>query len=212
MSVDKAEPKKMWLTWVLANGFGLTLGGVLHAFIGHGITGGHDFWLTPLQFIMHTIGFFVLGSTVALAQRSAVHPFVRLSYRGALVKGALVMAGFWAGYYTGGIPVDIICGFATLGVVSGVELRGKVPHWRGWMMASSLGFTLASGVVIAAALPVYKVLLSAFGGGLFGDATLWAYIGIVGGPAGGLLTAPFLVKSLQPGAGAVDEPSGTIRA
>ena len=66
------------------------------------------------------------------------------------------------------------------------------------MIASSLGFTFASGVVIAAAIPVYKTLLSAFGGGLLGHATLWAYIGIVGGTAGGLLTAPFLMKSLQP--------------
>ena len=117
MSVDKAELKKIWLTWVFANGFGFTLGSILHAFIAHGMTGEHDFWLTLPQFIMHSIGFFVLGTIVALARRSAVQPFVRLSYRGALAKGAVVVVGFWVGYYAGGIPVDIICGLATLGVV-----------------------------------------------------------------------------------------------
>lgn len=62
-------------------------------------------------------------------------------------------------------------------------MRGKIANWGRWMAASGLGFTFAGGVTIAAALPGYGHLLAAFGGGLWGHVTLWAYLGIVGGTA-----------------------------
>lgn len=195
--IESIQPRGLWLKWIFANGFGLAIGGMWHGFIGHGLTGEHQFWLTLPQFMMHTIGFIVLGMVALSIQGAVLKPLARAGYRQLLIKSAIICMAFWIGYYSGGIPVDIICGFAALGVINGLGLRGKVANWRRWMLASSIGFTLASGIVIAATLPIYKVLLAAFGGGLFGHVTLWTYIGFVGGIAAGFLTAPFLAKSLQ---------------
>jgi hypothetical protein len=184
--------------WIIANFIGFTIGGVLHPIIAHGLTGGHEFWLTLPQFVIHTFGFLALSLSIAAAQRLVLKPFVRLGFGSVLLKAALVTCGLWVGYYTGGIPVDIILGFAVLGVVSGLEMRGKIHRWKQWMWASAAGYAAASLILIAILAPNAEWFFATFGRGLLGDLSLWIAISAIGGAAAGLLTAPVLAKSSQP--------------
>jgi hypothetical protein len=192
--------------WIIANFIGFTIGGILHPIIAHGLTGAHEFWLTAPQFAMHTFGFLTLGLSIAAAQREVLKPFVRLGFGSILLKAALVTCGFWVGYYTGGIPVDIILGFAVLGAVGGLELRGKIHRWKQWILASAAGYAAASFVVIGILAPTIEMLFAIFGKGLLGDLAVWILIGIIGGMSSGLLTAAFLAKSLQPASGTIAIP------
>jgi hypothetical protein len=186
------------MKWIIANFIGFTIGGILHPIIAHGLTGAHEFWLNLPQFAMHTMGFFALGLSIAAAQRKALKPFVQLGLGNVLLKAALMVCGFWVGYYTGGIPVDIILGFTVLGVVGGLELRGKIHRAKQWMWASAAGYAAASLILIAVLAPSVETLFATFGRGLLGDLSLWIAISAIGGAAAGLITAPFLAKSLQP--------------
>jgi len=48
--------------------------------------------------------------------------------------------------------------------------------------------TAGAGILtVGSGLPIAGKLMAAFGGGLAGDATLWTYIGVVGGVSSGLL-------------------------
>jgi hypothetical protein len=183
--------------WIIANFVGFTIGGAVHTIFAHGLTGRHEFWLTLPQFVMHTIGFFALGLSIAAAQREVLKPFVRLGFGNVSLKAALMVCGFWVGYYTGGIPVDIIAGFTVLGVVVGLELRGKIRRWKQWMWASVAGFVMASFILIGILAPNAERFFAAFGNGLLGDLLFWVAIGAIGGTAAGLLTSPFLAKSLE---------------
>lgn len=183
--------------WIAANFVGFTTGGALHTVFAHGLTGAHEFWLTLPQFLMHTLGFLALGLSMALAQREVLKPFVTLSLSNVSLKAALTTCGFWVGYYSGGIPVDIIVGFTVLGIVGGLELRGKIRRWKQWTAASTVGFTASSLLLITILAPHAEWFFATFGNGLLGDLSLWVAIGAIGGTAAGLLTAPFLAKSLN---------------
>ena len=145
----KDLPKK----WIIANVLSFSIGTILHSTIAHGLTGAHEFWMTGPQFIMHTLGFLTLGLIISLAQRSVFKPLVELKLSYVLVKALLFMVVYWAGYFSFGVPVNTFAGFTVLGILSGLELRGKIPHWRRWMTASVAGFFMASLIAIAPLIP-----------------------------------------------------------
>jgi hypothetical protein len=189
--------KNLKTRWIAANFAGLAIGGLLHPFIAHGLTGAHGFWLTLPQFLMHTIGFLTFGLCIASAQRWALNPFARRGWGGVWLKAALFVAAYWAGYYTGGTPFNTVAGFTVLGIVTGLELRGAMPNWKRWTAASAAGFAAASVAAILVLAPTHKKIQAAFADDMTGVVFIWLIIGSVGGLAAGLLTAGALSKALQ---------------
>jgi hypothetical protein len=182
--------------WIIANFAGLAIGGLLHPLIAHGLTGGHEFWLTLPQFLMHTTGYFTIGVWLAFAQRWALKPIVPGSRLGMLSKALLFVAAEWAVYYSVGIPFNTVAGFLVLGIASGLEMRGAIPGWKRWTAVSAAGFAAASvpGILVVAA--AQNTFPTAFADELLGPVLIWIIIGSVGGLAAGLLTARSLAKSL----------------
>jgi hypothetical protein len=189
--------KNLKTRWIAANFAGLTIGGLLHPLIAHGLTGAHEFWLTLPQFLMHTIGFLTFGLCIAGAQRWAVKPFAPHAAFGVWRKAALFVAAYWAGYYAAGVPFNTVAGFTVLGVVAGLEMRGAIPNWKRWTTASAAGFAAASAAAILVLAPTHKKIQAAFADDLTGVVFIWLVIGGVGGLAAGLLTARSLAKALS---------------
>jgi hypothetical protein len=189
--------KNLKTRWIAANFVGLTIGGLLHPFIAHGLTGAHEFWLTLPQFLMHTVGFATFGLCIAGAQRWALKPFARRGWRSVWLKAALFVAAYWIGYYSAGTPFNTVAGFTVLGVVAGLEMRDATPNWKRWTWASAAGFAAASVAAILVLAPTHKKIQAAFADDLTGVVFIWLIIGSVGGLAAGLLTARSLVMALS---------------
>jgi O-antigen/teichoic acid export membrane protein len=109
-----------------------------------------------------------------------------------------MVCGFWVGYYTGGIPVDIILGFTVLGVVGGFELRGVVHRPKQWMWASAAGYAAASLILIAIWRRTPNGFLRLSAEGFWEIYRFGIAIGATGGAAAGLITASFLAKFYSP--------------
>jgi hypothetical protein len=170
--------------WFVANVFGMTIGLGTHSFLAHGFTGQHGNAMTPAQWIAHILSFGWASAIIFLCQRksapalfqSGVVPVFRAS-----TLATLAFLGVWS---LVGIPFDILAAFLAFGLSLGLALRNRTKEAVLVLTATS---AVAGMVTVGSGLPIAGKLMTAFGGGLAGDATLWTYIGIVGGVSSGLL-------------------------
>lgn len=183
----------LWLRWVAANSLGFTIGWGIHSPLAHGFTGDHDDALTVAQFAAHTIGVIAAGVVIGLFQRAAFRRLACVSKWSVLATCLLMPVMFWIGYYTAGIPYDLLLAFATVGAVGGVALRSHLPKGNLWLIANTFGFCAGLGITAMATYPIVEQLTGAFGGGLIGHTCLFLYIGAVGGTTSGAMTGPVLL-------------------
>lgn len=179
--------------WLAFNAGGFTLAFALFGAIGHGVTGDHGDALTLAQLLAHSVGLVVATPIVAIAQHVALGDTERrpLHWRAALF-GVPVL--FWAGYYGLGIPFDLLLAFTLLGWNAGRMLAEALarPSWR-WRAPAC--FAAGFGATAAATYPLADSLQAAFGGGLAGHVTLFAYIGSAEGVASGAAVGALLLAS-----------------
>jgi hypothetical protein len=182
--------------WLAFNAGGFALGLTLFGAIGHGFTGDHGDALALAQLIAHTIGLVVATPIIAAAHHLALARTRRraLHWRAALFGVPLL---FWAGYYGLGIPFDLLLAFTLLGWNAGRMLAEALarPSWR-WR--GPVCFAAGFGATAAATYPLADSLQAAFGGGLAGHVTLFAFIGSAQGLASGAAVAALLLASPWP--------------
>ena len=170
--------------WFLANVVGMTIGLGTHPLLAHVFTGLHSDTMTRAQWIAHIVSFSLASGIIFLCQRksapelfqSGVAPVFRAS-----ALGTLAFLGVWS---LAGIPFDILASFLTFGLSLGLALRNRTTEA---VLALAATTAVAGIVTVGSGLPIAGKLTAAFGGGLAGDATLWTYIGVVGGVSSGLL-------------------------
>ncbi|HEX6771641.1 MAG TPA: hypothetical protein VF126_06430 [Acidobacteriaceae bacterium] len=79
---------------------------------------------------------------------------------------------------SGWIPFDILASFLTFGLSLGLALRNRTKEA---VLALAAATAVAGIVTVGSGLTIAGKLTGAFGGGLAGDATLWTFIGVMGG-------------------------------
>lgn len=177
----------LWHRWALANSVGFTFGWCLFGIIGHSLTGDHGDDLSFAQFAAHTLGLLMAAAVIASFQLRVLRRFGGAAPWYFPTTLAVLPAAFWTGYYSAGIPFDLLLAFTATGVIGGLALRQLVAGGSGWVWANSLGLLAGFGITAAVTYPVADVLQRALGGGLAGHVCLFTTIGVVGGVASGLL-------------------------
>ena len=170
--------------WFLANVAGMTIGLGTHPFLAHGFTGLHANTMTPVQWIAHIVSFGLASAIIFLCQRKSAPELFQPGVAPVLRASALATLAFLGVWSLAGIPFDILAAFLTFGLSLGLALRNRTKQTVLALAATSAG---AGIVTVGSGLPIAGKLVAAFGGGLAGDATLWSYIGVVGGVSSGLL-------------------------
>jgi hypothetical protein len=170
--------------WFLANVAGMTIGLGSHGFLAHGFTGVHGDTMTPAQWIAHIVSFGLASAFIFFCQRMSAPALFQSGVAPVFRASALATLAFLGVWSLAGIPFDILASFLTFGLSLGLALRNRTTKAVLALAATTAGagiFTVGSG------LPIAGKLTAAFGGGVAGDATLWTYIGVVGGVSSGLL-------------------------
>lgn len=185
---QREEGKELWLRWMLANSVGFLIAWGVFSPLAHGLTGDHDDSLTLSQFMAHTLGLIEVGAVIALTQRMIFRRLASVGNWSVCATAVILPVTFWIGYYTAGIPYDLMLAFATIGVIGGFALRTHLQRGNLWLLANSLGFIAGFAITAAATYPISDHLLGAFGGGLIGHTCLFLYIGGVGGTTSGAIT------------------------
>ena len=170
--------------WFLANVVGMTIGLGTHPFLAHGITGRHGNTMTPAQWIAHIISFSLASAIIFVCQRKSAPELFQPGAAPVLRASVLANLAFLGVWSLAGIPFDILASFLTFGLSLGLALRNRTKEAVLILAATTAG---AGIVTVGSGLPIAGKLMAAFGGGLAGDATLWTYIGVVGGVSTGLL-------------------------
>lgn len=188
MMTESENLNNLWLRWALANSVGFTLGWSGFGIIGHGLTGDHGDALSVAQFAAHTLGLLVAAAVIAAFQLRALKRFGGAAPWYFPTTLAVLPAAFWTGYYSAGIPFDLLLAFTATGVIGGLALRQLFAGGSGWVWVNSLSFPAGFGVTAAVTYPIADVLQGAFGGGLAGHVCLFTTIGVVGGASSGLFS------------------------
>jgi hypothetical protein len=170
--------------WFLANVAGMTIGLGTHPFLAHGFTGLHDKTMTPAQWIAHILSFSLASAIIFLCQRGSAPALFQTGAAPVFRASVLATLAFLGVWSLAGIPFDILASFLTFGLSLGLALRNRTKEAVLALAASTAG---AGIVTVGSGLPIAGKLTGAFGGGLAGDATLWTYIGVVGGVSSGVL-------------------------
>jgi hypothetical protein len=174
----------IFLRWFLANLAGMTIGLGTHPFLAHGFTGRHGDSMTAVQWIAHIVSFGLASAIIFSCQRKSAPELFQPGAAPVLRASALATVAFLGVWSVAGIPFDILASFLTFGLSLGLALRNRS---REAMLALTAATAVAGVVTVGSGLPIAGRLTGAFGGGLAGDATLWTYIGVVGGVSSGLL-------------------------
>ncbi len=170
--------------WFLANVAGMTIGLGTHPFLAHGFTGRHGDTMTPAQWMTHIVSFSLAAAIIFLCQRKSAPELFQPGAAPVFRASALATLAFLGVWSLAGIPFDILASFLTFGLSLGLALRNRT---RKEVLALASTTAGAGIVTVGSGLPIAGKLMAAFGGGLAGDATLWTYIGVVGGVMSGLL-------------------------
>jgi hypothetical protein len=170
--------------WFVANVAGMTIGLGTHSFLAHGFTGLHGNTMTPAQWIAHIVSFGWAAAIIFLCQRKSAPALFQSGVAPVFRASALATLAFLGVWSLVGIPFDILTAFLAFGLSLGLALRNRTKQAVLALAATSAG---AGIVTVGSGLPIAGKLMAAFGGGLAGDATLWTYIGVVGGVSSGLL-------------------------
>jgi len=170
--------------WFLANVAGMTIGLGTHSFLAHGFTGLHGNTMTPAQWIAHIVSFGLAAAIIFFCQRKSAPALFQSGAGPVFSASALATLAFLGVWSLAGIPFDILASFLTFGLSLGLALRNRTKEAVLALAATTAG---AGVITVGSGLPVAGRLTAAFGGGLAGDATLWTYIGVVGGVSSGLL-------------------------
>jgi hypothetical protein len=170
--------------WFLANVAGMTIGLGTHPFLAHGSTGRHGDTMTPAQWIAHIVSFGLASAIIFFCQRKSAPELFQPGVAPVVRAGALATLAFLGVWSLAGIPFDILASFLTFGLSLGLALRNRTKEAVLALTATTAG---AGIVTVGSGLPIAGKLMAAFGGGLAGDATLWTYIGVMGGVSSGLL-------------------------
>lgn len=170
--------------WFVANVSGMTVGLGTHSFLAHGFTGLHGNTMTPGQWIAHIVSFGLAAAIIFLCQRKSAPSLFRSGVAPVIRASALATLAFLGVWSLVGIPFDILAAFLAFGLSLGLALRNRTKQTVLVLAAASAG---AGIVTVGSGLPIAGKLMAAFGGGLAGDATLWTYIGVVGGVSSGML-------------------------
>jgi hypothetical protein len=170
--------------WFVANVVGMTIGLGTHSFLAHGFTGLHGDTMTPAQWIAHIVSFGWAAAIIFFCQRKSAPTLFQSGVTPVFCASALATLAFLGVWSLAGIPFDILAAFLAFGLSLGLALQNRTKEAVLALAATTAGagiVTVGSGLLIA------RKLMAAFGGGLAGDATLWTYIGLVGGVSSGLL-------------------------
>jgi len=132
----------IWLQWAFASGFGGALGFTLADTI-------LDTFGEALRSAMAELVIFgLLGATMGILQWLVLRK--HLSQAGwwvAASAGAGMLIGIGAAYFSNQVEVNVVIGYALVGVILGMlqwlVLRGQISWSALWIIASSLGWTLA---------------------------------------------------------------------
>ncbi len=170
--------------WFLANVTGMTIGLGSHSFLAHWFTGRHGDTMSPAQWSAHIVSFGLASAIIFFCQRKAVPELFQPGLAPVLRASALGTLAFLGVWSLAGIPFDILASFLTFGLSLGLAFRNRTNKAVLAFAATSAG---AGILTVGSGLPIAGKLMAAFGGGLAGDATLWTYIGVVGGISSGLL-------------------------
>lgn len=170
--------------WFVANVVGMTIGLGTHSFLAHGFTGLHGNTMTPAQWIAHIVSFGWAAAIIFFCQRKSAPALFQSGVAPVFRASALATLAFLGVWSLAGIPFDILTAFLAFGLSLGLALRNRTKQAVLALAAATAG---AGIVTVGSGLPIAGKLMTAFGGGLAGDATLWTYIGVVGGVSSGLL-------------------------
>jgi hypothetical protein len=170
--------------WFVANIAGMTVGLGTHSFLAHRFTGLHGNTMTPAQWAAHIVSFGWAAAVIFLCQRKSAPALFQSGVGPVFRASALATLAFLGVWSLAGIPFDILAAFLTFGLSLGLALRNRTKQAVLALAATTAG---AGIITVGSGLPIAAKLMAAFGGGLAGDATLWTYIGVVGGVSSGLL-------------------------
>ena len=170
--------------WFVANVVGMTIGLGTHSFLAHGFTGLHGGTMTLAQWISHILSFGLAAAIIFLCQRKSAPGLFQSGVAPVFRASALATLAFLGMWSLAGIPFDILAAFLSFGLSLGLALRNRTKQAVLALAAATAG---AGILTVGSGLPIAGKLMAAFGGGLAGDATLWTYIGVVGGVSSGLL-------------------------
>jgi hypothetical protein len=170
--------------WFLANLAGMTIGLGTHPFLAHGFTGRHGDTMTPVQWIAHIASFGLASAIIFSCQRKSAPELFQPGAAPVFRASALATLAFLGVWSLAGIPFDILASFLTFGLSLGLALRNRTKEA---VLALAAATAVAGIVTVGSGLTIAGKLTGAFGGGLAGDATLWTYIGVMGGMSSGLL-------------------------
>lgn len=164
----------------IANAVGFIFGlGVCHPLIAHGITGEHERWLTPMQWIMHIIALFFFASFYWWI----TNQYILTSQMKALVSRKLLLliipqVLFWTGYIALDIPFDILFMSLSIAVINAYSLKENFKKRVLWFMTNIVfvvvGFALAS--FLGYALYDYMTANNFHAHDLVGDFMIWLTI------------------------------------
>jgi hypothetical protein len=140
--------------------------------------------MTPTQWIAHIVSFGLAAAIIFFCQRKSVPALFQAGVAPVFRASALATLAFLGVWSLVGIPFDILTAFLAFGLSLGLALRNRTTQAVLTLATTAVG---AGIVTVGSGLPIAGKLLTAFGGGLAGDATLWTYIGVVGGVSSGLL-------------------------
>ena len=170
--------------WFVFNVVGMTIGLGTHSFLAHGLTGLHGGTMTPAQWIAHIVSFGLAAAIIFFCQRKSAPALFQSGVVPVFRASALATLAFLGVWSLAGIPFDILAAFLAFGLSLGLALRNRTKQAVLALAATTAG---AGILTVGSGLPIAGKLMATFGGGLAGDATLWTYIGVVGGVSSGLL-------------------------
>jgi len=174
----------IFVRWFVANVVGMTIGLGSHSFLAHGFTGLHGNTMTHDQWIAHIVSFGWAAAIIFVCQRKSAPELFQSGVAPVIRASALATLAFLGVWSLAGIPFDILTAFLAFGLSLGLALRNRTKQAVLALAAATAG---AGIITVGSGLPIAGKLMKAFGGGLAGDATLWTYIGVVGGVSSGLL-------------------------
>jgi hypothetical protein len=188
-----------WRGWVAVTTVGLAVGWAVLALVADGLGGQDD--TSVRSGLAHLLGLLIAGGLLGALHWRALDGPTGGAVGAAVASGLGLTVGFLAGSGLGGPPVDLLGGFALLGIVGGIAqwrlLRRPVPGAGRWVLASGLGYAVGGGAGVAAVVLAADAVEQALGGGLAAFAAVLALLGALGGAVGGAVTATVLVGLLR---------------
>jgi hypothetical protein len=166
--------------WALANAAGLAVAMPLFGLVADGFVAGEG----AAEKVAHLAGFAVAAAVLGTVQAAAAPGRSR---RLAWIAADALALGtaFVAGYELVGPPVDFLLGFAALGLVAALLLRGR--SLRSAVRGVVAGLAAGLAAVVPAIL-AGDAIDAAFGSGRTGFAAVLTTMGAIAGAVLGLVT------------------------